>query len=106
MNIYRGIIFKITHEGLDYLTKNNTAIEELHLSQCHNVTDTGIAYIAERLHRLKRLYLQVRRKINSSCDFQNNRVILFILLTGMFAVNRSHIGRYKDALYYATIFGR
>ncbi|XP_043275383.1 F-box/LRR-repeat protein 20 isoform X2 [Venturia canescens] len=49
---------QITHVGLDYLTKNNPAIEDLNLSQCHNVTDTGILYVSQRLHRLKRLHLQ------------------------------------------------
>ncbi|KAK0097666.1 hypothetical protein PV326_000348 [Microctonus aethiopoides] len=49
---------QITHVGLDYLTRNNTAIEDLNLSQCHNVTDVGIFYVAHRLHRLERLHIR------------------------------------------------
>ncbi|XP_057325039.1 F-box/LRR-repeat protein 20 [Microplitis mediator] len=49
---------QITHIGLDYLTKNNQAIEDLNLSQCHNVTDIGILYVAQRLYRLKRLQIR------------------------------------------------
>ncbi|XP_044595900.1 F-box/LRR-repeat protein 14 [Cotesia glomerata] len=49
---------QITHVGLDYLTKNNQAIEDLNLSKCHNVTDIGILYIAQRLYRLKRLQIR------------------------------------------------
>ncbi|XP_015591019.1 F-box/LRR-repeat protein 4 isoform X2 [Cephus cinctus] len=49
---------QVTHVGLDFLTKNNPAIEDLNLSQCHNLTDTGISYVAKRLRRLKRVHLQ------------------------------------------------
>lgn len=45
--------------GLDYLSRNNPAIEELNLNQCHNISDLGIYYLAQRLHRLKRLFIQV-----------------------------------------------
>ncbi|XP_053979328.1 F-box/LRR-repeat protein 20 isoform X2 [Hylaeus anthracinus] len=49
---------QVTHIGLDYLSKNNPAIEDLNLNQCHNVSDIGISYLAQRLHRLKRLLIQ------------------------------------------------
>ncbi|CAK9802363.1 Leucine-rich repeat-containing protein 29 [Anthophora quadrimaculata] len=49
---------QITNVGLDYLSKNNPAIEDLNLNQCHNISDTGISYLAQRLHRLKRLLIQ------------------------------------------------
>ncbi|KOC70602.1 F-box/LRR-repeat protein 4 [Habropoda laboriosa] len=49
---------QITHVGLDYLSKNNPAIEDLYLNQCHNISDIGISYVAQRLHRLKRLLIQ------------------------------------------------
>ena len=49
---------QITDVGLDYLSKNNPAIEDLNLNQCHNISDIGISYLAQRLHRLKRLIIQ------------------------------------------------
>ncbi|XP_011306049.1 F-box/LRR-repeat protein 13-like isoform X2 [Fopius arisanus] len=53
-----GWCTQITHVGLDHLTRNNRAIEDLNLSGCIHVTDICIQYIVERLHRLKRLHLQ------------------------------------------------
>ncbi|KAK2584692.1 hypothetical protein KPH14_007028 [Odynerus spinipes] len=49
---------QITHAGLEYLAKNNPAIEELDLTQCYNISDLGISYLVTYLHRLKRLHLQ------------------------------------------------
>ncbi|KZC07444.1 F-box/LRR-repeat protein 4, partial [Dufourea novaeangliae] len=49
---------QVTHVGLDYLSRNNPAIEDLNLNQCHNISDIGISYLAQRLHRLKRLLIQ------------------------------------------------
>ncbi|XP_076684804.1 uncharacterized protein LOC143377458 isoform X1 [Andrena cerasifolii] len=49
---------QVTNVGLDYLSRNNPAIEELNLNQCHNISDVGISYLAQRLHRLKRLFIQ------------------------------------------------
>ncbi|KAF7382398.1 hypothetical protein HZH68_015317 [Vespula germanica] len=49
---------QITHVGLEYLAKNNSAIEELDLTQCYNISDLGVSYLAIYLHRLKRLHLQ------------------------------------------------
>ncbi|KAI4497620.1 hypothetical protein M0802_007160 [Mischocyttarus mexicanus] len=49
---------QITHVGLEYVAKNNPAIEELDLTLCYNISDLGVSYLAIYLHRLKRLYLQ------------------------------------------------
>ncbi|XP_043488356.1 dynein regulatory complex subunit 6 [Polistes fuscatus] len=49
---------QITHVGLEYVAKNNPAIEELDLTLCYNISDLGVSYLAMYLHRLKRLYLQ------------------------------------------------
>ncbi|XP_033331446.2 uncharacterized protein LOC117223330 isoform X1 [Megalopta genalis] len=49
---------QVTQIGLDYLSKNNPAIEDLNLNACHNISDVGILYLAQRLHRLKRLLIQ------------------------------------------------
>ncbi|XP_017891937.1 dynein regulatory complex subunit 6-like isoform X2 [Ceratina calcarata] len=49
---------QITHIGLDYLSKNNPAIEYLDLNRCYNISDVGISYLAQRLHRLKQLLIQ------------------------------------------------
>ncbi|XP_076752283.1 F-box and leucine-rich repeat protein 13 isoform X2 [Xylocopa sonorina] len=49
---------QITHIGLNYLSKNNPAIENLNLNHCYNISDIGISYLAQRLHRLKRLLIQ------------------------------------------------
>ncbi|XP_076247291.1 uncharacterized protein LOC143187151 [Calliopsis andreniformis] len=49
---------QVTHVGLDYLSRNNPAIEDLNLNQCHNISDIGISYLVQRLFRLKRLYIQ------------------------------------------------
>lgn len=38
--------------------KNNPAIEYLNLNRCYNISDIGISYLAQRLHRLKRLLIQ------------------------------------------------
>ncbi|XP_034948212.1 dynein regulatory complex subunit 6 [Chelonus insularis] len=65
---------QITHVGLDYLTKNNRAIEDLNLSQCHNVTDIGIVYVVQRLERLKRLHI---RSCSQLTDFSLEAIKLY-----------------------------
>ncbi|OAD60596.1 F-box/LRR-repeat protein 14 [Eufriesea mexicana] len=49
---------QVTHVGLDYLSRNNPAIEYLNLNRCYKISDIGISYLAQRLHRLKRLLIQ------------------------------------------------
>ncbi|CAL7943107.1 unnamed protein product [Xylocopa violacea] len=64
---------QITHIGLDYLSKNNPAIEYLNLNYCYNISDVGISYLAQRLHRLKRLLIQ-------GCSQLTDRTLDFIKL--------------------------
>ncbi|XP_076281441.1 uncharacterized protein LOC143209544 [Lasioglossum baleicum] len=59
---------QVTHVGLDYLSRNNPAIEDLNLNQCHNISDIGILYLVQRLHRLKRLLIQ-------ACSQLTNRTL-------------------------------